>query len=183
MPSIPACEPSELTAGLTWQWRRSLPDYLATDGWALAYLFSGAAGGFEVTASSDGPDHVVAESAVQTAQRPAGSYTVLGIARKGDDAFPVFRGTIVLSALPDANGPTTTADERILAAIIAALEGRLTDSGLEEVTINGRQVRYIPLRDLEPLRLKYEARVAATRGAAGGGGNPFGVRMGVVFRG
>lgn len=183
MTTIPEHEPQYLTSGLTWQWRKSLTEYPASAGWTVSYLFSGPAGGFEVVAVADGDGHAVNESAAATATRPAGEYRVAGVARKGDDAFGFFTGAITVAALPNASGATQTSDERILAAVTASLEGRLTGSGYEEVTVDGTHVKHIPVAELEKIRSRYQMRCAAARARAAGAGNPFGVQIQTVFRG
>jgi hypothetical protein len=72
--ATPNTEPSRLTAGDTASWLKTLADYPATDGWALAYTLINATGKITIGSTAQGADHLVGASATQSAAWPAGDY-------------------------------------------------------------------------------------------------------------
>lgn len=170
----PTREPTELTAGTTVEWDRELAAYPPADGWTLQYAIRGPVD-LDVEAEAAGDLYRVRLAAADTEHLKAGTYRLYGFVERGPDRFIVYEGDLAVRANPiEAVGHATHA-ERVLEAIEAAIEGRLT-SDLEEVTINGRSVKHIPMRELVRLRAIYAAEVAAER-------NPgrFGQRVEVVF--
>ena len=60
---IASKEPTQIRAGDTIKWKRSVDDYKASDGWTLKYAFRGSAGTIDITGSADGNDLVIYLSA------------------------------------------------------------------------------------------------------------------------
>ena len=150
-------EPVKVRAGDTISWTKSLADYSATDGWALAYAFRGNAGTIDVTSTASGADHAVnIAPATSTAFGP-GIYEVQGYAEKAGDRHTVYVGRI--EVLPDLAAQGASYDGRshvkkVLDAIEAVLENRATKE-IEESTIEGVQIKRIPHEQLIAMRSKY----------------------------
>lgn len=165
-PTTPKGEPSSVVAGDSWLWEVSYQDYPSSEGWALSYTFRGA-GSLDTTAGE-----VVVSSDVWTVHIPASRTADLGAGAyrwaaymTGSGSYAgrrheVARGvvTVVANAALATDGALQSSDERILAAIEAALEGRITDD-VQMTQINGRLVTNIPILELQRLRGIYERRV------------------------
>lgn len=165
--TIPTCEPTELTAGDSWEWDRTDlgPDYLPSDGWALSYALSGAAAdviAINATTSTSGDYFEVRVPAATTARYVAGTYRLVGYVTKSPDRFPAFSGVLRVLTNYAVAVPALSNDETTLAAIEAAVSGRLT-ADIEEYQINGRAVKKIPMAELVKLQGIYRSRVARER--------------------
>jgi hypothetical protein len=173
---IPINEPDRLMAGNTAKWIRSVPDYPASDGWALSYALvqKSGTGGQAVTfsATASGDDFLVNVPGNTTAQWPAGEYAVQGYVSKAGDRFCVFEGTLTVAPNFAAGqaGDVRSHARKVLDAIEAVLEKRATQEILEW-TIEGTQLRKAAVNDLLALRdryktivLKEEARERARQG-------------------
>lgn len=161
--SIPTTEPTELRAGDTWKWTRSVPDYPASS-WTLKYRFKNAAGGFEIVASASGDDYSVTVAAATSAGHAAGSYTWTAWVEGGSsEKYTIDSGTCTV--LPDfrATSASTALDSRthariVLDAIEAVLEGRASKDQ-EEYEIAGRRLKRTPIPILIKMRQTYRAEV------------------------
>lgn len=165
---IPTSEPSELRAGDTWQWTRSIPDFPASI-WTLKYRFKGAAGGFEIVSAASGDDYAVTVLAATSAGYAAGDYGWVSWVESGSDKFTVDSGTSAV--LPDyrATSAATALDDRshaakVLAAIEAVIEGRASKDQ-DAYEIAGRSLKRTPIQDLLRLRQHYKAEVASEAAA------------------
>ena len=159
-------EPTELRAGETWTWTRELPEYPPSDGWSLRYAVTDLSGApvLQVTAAVEGSSYAVRVEASQTALVKPGRYTLAGRVERTDPAEVRYVYVGELTVLPDPFGGTDvrTHAERMLALIDAALEGRIP-ADAERITINGRSLDRIPIRELRRLRGIYAAQVRAER--------------------
>jgi len=173
MPTVPLNEPTELSAGDSWAWRREdlSGEYPADDGWTLTYYFNFGGETFSVAAKAAGPHFAVAVPAATTANYQPGTYDWRAYAAKGADRYQVDKG--LLTVLP--NFATATTDQRsharkVLAMVEAVIEGRATSDVLK-YQIAGRTLEKTPIGDLLKLRDRYRAEVAreadADRIAAG----------------
>ncbi|MEK9505149.1 hypothetical protein [Gaopeijia maritima] len=77
-----------------------------------------------------------------------------------DDRRTVVRATLLVHPDPSSAVDARSHDEKTLALIDAAIEGRIPPD-LEESTIGGRQVKHIPIETLLHLQGVYRTRVAA----------------------
>lgn len=158
---IPITEPTEIIAATTVRWDRTLVDYPPADGWTLKYALRGPTD-LDVEATAAGDIYQVRITATQSGTLKPGTYRLHGFVEKDDDRFVVYEGDLSVQESPIAVVGRATHAETVLAAIEAAIEGRLT-ADLEEVTINGRSVKHIPIRELRQLRGAYLAEVQAQR--------------------
>ena len=169
MTDIATLEPTEVTAGDTWQWQKSLADYPAGT-WTLKYYFRGRVGDFEATAAASGLDHLVTIAKATTAGYKAGEYQWISVVNDATTRYTVERGLVLVKPDPSKTGAgfETRGHARIvLDAIEAVLESRATKDQ-EEYTIGSRSLKRTPLADLMKLRDRYKAMTLAEEGKVAG---------------
>lgn len=94
---IPEIEPVEIIAGDTVRWTKSLPDYKASDSWALSYVVVGRLGRPGViAATTSGDGFAVTIAAATTAVWAAGDYTIRGYVTKSGEQFTVYEGRLTV---------------------------------------------------------------------------------------
>ncbi|WP_316348490.1 hypothetical protein [Desulfuromonas acetoxidans] len=153
--------PSQIYAGDTLSFTRSLADYSAADGWALSYTMNGPAK-VTFTTTADGSIHVALVAAATTAGWGAGTYTIVEAAVKGDERYTVGISTIEVLANP-ADGVSTDQRphcKRMLDAIEATLEGTAT-TDQRRTRIDGDELERMDIIDLIKVRDIYAAKWAA----------------------
>lgn len=165
MTNIATNEPTELRAGLTWQWtREDLVDYPAST-WTLKYWLkkTGATGAnLSIPAVADGDYFDVTVAASTTATYTAGEYTWVAVVTAGSEAFEVDHGRLTILPRYDA---ASNLDDRsharvVLEAIEAVIEGRASKDQ-EEYTIGNRSLKRTPMKDLREMHTYYANKVAA----------------------
>lgn len=158
---IPTTEPTEVTAGDTVKWTRTLSDYPAGT-WTLSYTLINAASKIAITASASGTDHLVSVTPATSAAWSAGLYDWQAYVTDGTDRYQVDSGRITVNA--NYAGATTLDDrshvKKTLDAIEAVIEGRASQAQ-QSYTINGRSLTRIPLSELYEFRKQYQAEYAA----------------------
>ena len=170
MIEIPTNEPTELRAGLTWQWRREdLTDYPASQ-WTLTYWFKqrGTGGGnFSKAAVPDGDHFAVTIDATTSATYAAGDWTWTAIVTKGTEAFEVDRDALTI--LPRYDQPVALDDRsharKVLAALEAVIEKKATRDQMS-YAIGGRQLSRMKPEEILMWREKYKGYVADEEAAA-----------------
>jgi hypothetical protein len=155
---------SILIAGDSLDFVVSVPDYPATDGWALTYRLAPRTAGTALSfaATALGRDYRVQVLAATTAAWAAVEYSWASYVTKAGNRFTVDSGTITIQPDPGvvATSDTRSHARRTLAAIEAVIEGRATRDQ-EEYTIGNRSLKRTPIRDLLTLRDRYKAEVNA----------------------
>ena len=150
-PTVPTIEPRSAYSADTWEWDKTLADYLPSDGWQLSYRVVGPVvldivWGTHVTASGD-VFEVRVPASVTNALIP-GFYTLVGSVTDGTP----FNRTIVderFEVLPDfadavaAEDPTKIRIDALVAAIASLEAGRLSAS------IDGRSYTNFQIPELE----------------------------------
>lgn len=183
---IPTVEPTELVAGDTWKWKRSLPAYSAAAGWSLRYVFTGASveQRFTFDSAADGADHLVSRATTDTDDVVPGVYQWAAFARNGTERHQVASGTVEVKPNLEGARPFDLRSHarKVLDAIEAVLENRATKDQ-EEYAIAGRSLKRTPIKDLLVLRDTYKTELAnaeeAAKLAAGlGNARYIGVRFG-----
>lgn len=157
--------PPAVTAGTTLTYRRHDARYPASQGWVYT-LAMRIPGYTPVAATADGDAFVFAIPAADTAPWPAGTYAFSERVTLGDEVHELRCGTLTVRpnlASPLVGSDGRTHNERTLALLDAAIEGRVVD-GIENYSIAGRAVSKIPIKDLVELRDKYRMYVALERG-------------------
>ncbi len=93
---IPTIEPTEVTAGDTWTWTKSLPDYLPAS-WVLSYALVKDDALISFTGSDNGDDtHLISVLAATTATYAPGEYRWQAYATNGAQRVTVGRGLITV---------------------------------------------------------------------------------------
>jgi hypothetical protein len=167
--TIPTFEPTEIIAGETLNWTKSLLDYPASEGWTLKYYFRGAGAGFDVTATADGDDFSITVSATATATMAAGVYYWQAEVSLSGEKHIVDSGQATVKASLASVTSSATFDgrsraQKILDAIDAMLEGKAS-LDQQEYMIGNRSLKRIPIPDLIALRTHYAQLVGRERRA------------------
>lgn len=171
---IPTTEPAQIVAGDTAKWLKTLADYPASAGWALAYTLVNASQRYTFSAAVQGDDFLITVSAATTSGWAAGSYDFRGAVSQAGEVYTVSVGRIAVAAAFGAAIDARSQPRRTLEAIESTLEGRAS-SATAEYEIAGRKLKYIPIPELLQLRDRYRRDVAAEDAAekvAKGLGNP-----------
>lgn len=165
-PTLPAGEPTSVTAGDSWLWTTRYPDYPASEGWTLSYAFRGVGlldtVSAELTQAND--EWTVHIPAARTTELGDGTYRwaayMTGSGSYAGRRHEVGRG--ILTVLPNASlaaeGTLQSHAERMVLRIRDALEGRITDD-VQMTQINGRLITNIPVKELRQLLTVYERQV------------------------
>ena len=152
-------EPASLIAGDTARWVKTLPDYPASAGWALAYILVSATQRITFASTPSGDDHLVSVPAATTAAWPAGAYEWRAQVSNGPEVYTVATGSTVVQPSFGAAIDSRSHARVMLAQIEAYLQnaGNLTAASYE---IAGRKLARYALADLMALRSKYQFEVA-----------------------
>lgn len=149
---IPSIEPTEITAGDTARWTRSLSDYPASDGWVLSYSLVKASVRIAITSTADGDDHAVTVTAATTAGWAAARYDWQAVVTKATERYTVGVGAITVKpnfATASAGLDNRTPARRILDALMAAYETYISSRGhVAEYEIAGRKMKFRTVEEL-----------------------------------
>ena len=165
--------PARLTAGDDWSFTlAALGQAWPAPGYSLSLLLAPEAGGnvIEVPGSFADDIWIVSVAAATTGAMLPGawSWAIRVQEDAGSAKQTVARGGIGVLPDPAADGTDTRADaERILAAIEARIEGRITRDA-DSYSIEGRSISRMPIEQLLRLRSLYQREVQAVRAARAG---------------
>ncbi len=175
-------EPSQINAGDTVRWLKSLADYPASAGWVLTYLLLNATGKITITAGAQGDDHLVNVAAATSGAWAAGDYAWRAQVSKAGEVYTVGEGRVTVRPSFGASALDTRTSAR---RALEAVEAYLADSNnlaAAEYQIAGRQLRRHSLSDLWQHRDRLRAEVAREDAAARiAAGLPDGRRIFVRF--
>jgi hypothetical protein len=160
---VPQHEPTELVAGMSWQWDRVDAEHPAADGWVLRYVFRGATD-LEVQAAPAGNVWQVRIDAAQTLLEPD-DYQLFGYFERTSPALErhdAYKGRVLVLRSPLAPQNALSKVREELAIIERALMGQLTPS-IESYSIDGVAVNKIPVKQLEEMRGRRWRRLADAR--------------------
>lgn len=165
-PIIPDVVPSHFPAGTTVKFTRSLDDFPPADGWAYTIYLNGLTQKFNKAA--DVVDGIFQMTFVpsDTAALVPGPYRYAErLSNSGTgEVYDITGDTLVINIEPNAAsapaGTFNTWEERTLAIVEAAIQGRLT-SDIASYQVAGRAVNKIPIEDLR--RIRGELRAAIWR--------------------
>lgn len=182
-------EIEQFRAGDTLQWRKSEPDYPASDGWSAHYRLSGAQQ-IDVDAVASGDDFDFTIKPVDSDDYIAGEYSYAGWVEKGSGAslerYTLWVGTVTIT--PNLAALTGTTDNRSFARIelekIETAIKNYSTNPVTEIEIAGRRFVRPELSDLLKLRSQIRAEIEqeadAVRIEQGLGGKKVLVRMGAT---
>lgn len=155
---IPTTEPTQVTAGDTLKWSRSLSDYPASAGWTLNYSLLSLAGSIQIASVASGSDHAVTVAAADSAAYVPGTYTWQSWVTNGSERYQINRGTIEI--LPDFSATATGALDtrshvkRVLDSIEAVIEGRASKGDLK-ISIDGTALEKMSAESILLVRTTY----------------------------
>jgi hypothetical protein len=113
MADIPTKEPLSFVQGDTVTWKKSLPDYPASDGWILKYYLVNASEQIVIASSADGDDHLVTISATTSSGFGPGLYRYQARA-EDDPTTPTEKHTVreigYIEIKPDLSAQTSGYD-------------------------------------------------------------------------
>jgi len=89
-------EPTEIIAGDTLAWTKSLSDYPANDTWVLSYYLRGPSV-INITTTASGANHAVSVLATVTTNYIPGEYTWVAKVTKGTDVYTVGSGKVTIT--------------------------------------------------------------------------------------
>lgn len=166
--TIPREPPKLLVPGTTWKWYHQLSTDFPAATWALTYTLIGPAvidsgAGWTITADTGSTHLVVVTAATTGAFTSPGRYRLIAFVTSGGETYVADECIVEIAPdYPDLTGDQRTHEEKMLALIISALEGRLTTQ--EEVySIGGRSISKMPIAELNKLRGYYAAMVRRQR--------------------
>lgn len=167
--TIPTTEPTQLIAGDSWEWDRTLGDYPPDDGWELSYVLRGNTDltiAFDDAAGPVSADAGVFEVRVPpatTATVLPGTYRLVGQVDDGTDRFVVYDATLTVEQNPATVVDSKTQAEIDLASVQSAIAARLAGDQPESYTINGREIQRIPLAELYRIESRLLYRIEVKR--------------------
>jgi len=171
--AIPAVEPISITAGDSASWTRALADYSASDGWTLTYAFIKVkfpASPLLITATASGSGFLISLTPADTQFWPAGEYNGQGYVTKAGDRRTIWVGS--LDVLPDyvtaGAVETRSVARRILDFIESSFE-KIVQKQVVEATIEGVQLRFRTLKELQEARDYWLDKVNTEEAVAAGG--------------
>jgi len=166
--TIPTTEPTEVRAGESWKWDRTLSDHPPSAGWILRYALRGPTDkDFLATAVAE--VYQVRQLPTSTDNITPGVYHLTGYVEKEDgngvviDREVIYVERLVVGASPLAKVGAGTHAERMIPLIETAIE-RLAANDITEFSINGRTATR---RDIPELRQQlglYRAELREQRG-------------------
>lgn len=172
--TVPTTEPTQINAGDTAKWTKTLANYPASAGWVLSYALVSAAQRYTFSATAQGDDFLITVAAATTTAYVAGAYEYRGTVSKAGEVFTVSSGRITIAPAFGSAIDASSRVRRSLEAIEATIEGRAT-SATAEYEIAGRKLKYISIPELLQLRDRLRQDVAREDAAAQiakGMGNP-----------
>lgn len=171
---IPAVEPSIIIAGDTIPWTKSVPNYPASEGWALTYAFrlENGAGSENVASTPVGNDFAVTMAKTVTAKMKAGVWRWAAYVTKASERFQVGMGATTvtpnLEAL-DSNADLRSSAKRAYDNALVAWESVKLG---QTVTLRGRTYTQHNLKDLivyvDRCKADYESELDAQKMAETG---------------
>lgn len=164
MTDIATQEPQSFIAGDTVKWKKSLPDYKASDSWVLKYALRGAAV-INLTAAASGDDHLITITAVTSAGYTAGTYKWISYVEKAGERYTIEEGYLAIET--NLATATTITDRLItLEADIAAINGFLGKNyKYSSYAIAGRSLNNYSISELFTLRDRLQRELKSLKDA------------------
>lgn len=165
---IPTKEPTQIRAGDSITWIKTLNDYPATDGWVLHYRLINSAGKFDITATASGSVHLVSVSAATSATYTAGNYTLISWVTLGSDRYSI--NSEPIEVLPDlaaqASGyDTRSTAQKTLDLLDAAMQSQGSNAWVQEYEIEGRRMKFRSVGEFMAFRSKVKQEVIKEQNA------------------
>jgi hypothetical protein len=163
---VPTSLPATLVVGATWTWSRRFADFSAAEGWALVAQAVGPTTRLAVTGTASGVDWAFNAPAADTASQTPGLYRVTIVGTNGAEVRVIESGDTRITADPinATPGDGLTFDEKMVRAIEAELERRLTNQAVASYSIAGRSLTYEPLAELRRQLAQHRSAVRRVSG-------------------
>lgn len=138
-------EPSEIRAGDTLNWIKSLGDYPASDGWSLSYRLINAGNKYDISSTASNNDHLISVAAAVTASYAPGEYDLIGWVAKSGERYSI--PELKVNVLPDLAVATAGYDTRSTAKkTLDLLDAALLEYGaqawVQSYQISGRTMSF-----------------------------------------
>jgi len=171
--------PATITPGTTVAYTREAGEYTEAAGYSAKLYVAGVSVLEAITGVASGSGWAFTIPATATAALSMGVHQYRELVTKGAEVYVLASGTVEVLAniLKAGAGDMLTWEQRALAAVEAALEGRLT-ADQQAFSIGGRAVTKIPVMEL--LRIRDQLRNAVRAGTRAG---KFGAEVRVEFTG
>ena len=162
MVDIPIIEPSEIVAGDTLKFKKSLSDYPATI-WTLTYYLLKSGTQITFSGTADGTDHFINIANTVTALYTAGIYKWEAYISKTGERYKIAEGTITIKTTLATQ--TTGYDARshvktVLDALESLLEGKASRDVMN-ITIGGQSISKLTPDELRKWRNEYRSQYQA----------------------
>lgn len=168
LPLIPLNIPRIITPGDTVTWRDFFAEYKPPD-YSLSWAIRGACT-LDLNAIAVGDEFETTIAPTVSSSLTAGTYFYQAYARLGGGRTTLGSGQItVLTNLQSALGSYdgSTVAQKMLAAVEAAIQARLSGGAVDSYEIKGRRLDRTPLPDLVALRSQLKIEVQREQAAAG----------------
>jgi hypothetical protein len=162
---IPTGVPSQLRAGDTWRWDRTIPSYSPADGWSLKYAIAGLnTMQFTAVANAGNNGWEVTVLPATTLDVARGNYTLVEfITNVAGERYTL--ASYPVEILPDLVTATPGLLQSFEEKAIAVIEASFLDDGafedwMEAFTIEGRSVQMMSIEKRYELLEKFRQVVA-----------------------
>lgn len=148
--TIPTTTPTRIFAGDTLEFKISLSEFPASDGWTLYYVLLKSGTQITFNSSADGDVHLIDVAPATTASYTTGEYTWQSYVDDGTDRYTVDSGRITIKA--DYSGQSSGLDDRstiqiTLDALESTLQGRASKTQLS-VKVGDKEIKYLTHSEL-----------------------------------
>ena len=168
--------PQTIIAGDSYSLLLSYGDYPATSGWAIVLYLNGAVS-IQIPGTTSGTSYAFDLTSAKTSLLQAGTSAYSIAVTSGTEKHTVESGFITVTEALAGAASKVIATERILNAINAAIEGRITDD-VQSLSIAGRSISLIPITELLNLRAVYTKELAVMKGGQSSARRTVPVRLG-----
>src|SRR3972149_3035963 len=162
MADIPSTEPSEIVAGDTLKFKKSLSDYPATI-WTLTYYLLKSGTQITFSGTADGTDHLINVANTTTAGWTAGICKFESYISKTGERYEISSGTIEVKpnlATQTSGYDTRSHAKKVLDALESLLEGKASRDVMQ-ITINGQSISKLTPDELRKWRNEYRSQYQA----------------------
>lgn len=176
--SVPTCEPTDVTAGDSLEWDKTLSLFPASQGWELSYALiseSGAGATADLAIAFDavlgpvtanGDVFEVRVSASSTEDLVTGPYRLVATVTDGSTKKSWLAGRVLVHADPAAEVGAKSFSRTMRDTLRTAMSSAASDGAYLSVSVNGRSVTYAREHASAELA-RYEYLVALEENSAG----------------
>ena len=172
--STATTEPSSIIAGDTAKWLKTLTDYPASAGWALAYTMVNGSNRYTFSGTAQSDSFLVTVAATMTATWAASTYAWRAQVSKSGEVYTLGGGNIEVKA-SFASAIDTRSTAKIMLDNVNAALTKTASENVMRYMIAGRELFHYGIPELLQLRDRRTAEVARENAAtsiANGQGNP-----------